>query len=126
MARVKSKTTDTQENVTDSVESRSAVVSVLSSSLVDGLEAFYAGKYEEAIARLEAVLHDASCDEDAKAKAAYWRAEALLQREYSRDSVVHFERVAEEYATHYLGAAARRRVEALKAYFAVFTTESSP
>lgn len=126
MARAKSKTSEVQGSPPGTAESPNIPVSVgesLVSSLADGLEAFYAGEYEEAIARFEAVLNDASSDENAKAKAAYWQAEALLQREYTPDKVAHFERVAERHATHYLGAAAQRRAEALKSYFSAFTRE---
>jgi TolA-binding protein len=125
MARTK-KTKETPEQTTPTPSEEThmpATSSVLTSPFADGMEAFYAGNYERAVACFETVLQDPSLGDDAKVKAAYWRAESLLQREFTQDKIALFERVAEEYPNHYLAAAAQRRCEALKNYFAAFTSE---
>ena len=88
-----------------------------SGPLALGMEAYYAGDYEEALERFEEVLADESYDEDSRVQAAYWRAEALTQRSFTRDAIALFEEVAERYPEHYLGSAATRRAEALRIHF---------
>lgn len=128
MARAKSKITEPQESTAEvpaeaTPPSLTAVSRGLESPLVDGLNAFYAAAHDQAVARFDAAMNDAGANKDAKAKAAYWRAEALLQKETTPDKIALFEEVADSRSDHYLTAAARRRAEALKVYFATFETE---
>ena len=85
--------------------------------LAVGRLAFHAGDLEAAVEAFSEVLADGFPGEEGRAKAMYWRAEALMQQDYSRSSIRLFEEVAREFAGHSLAAAAAERARELEAHF---------
>ena len=87
------------------------------SPLSDGLNAYHKGDYDAAIEQLQSVMEDDQYDDESKIKAAYWKAEALTQQNYARESVQLFLEAAEINPKHCLAEAAKRRAKAIQRYF---------
>ena len=93
------------------------VLELPTTPLVAGRLAFYDGEMDEAIKQFSQVLADKAYDEDSRAKALYWMAEARLQQDYTRASISYFDEVVRTYPEHSLGGAAANRSSELKAHF---------
>lgn len=87
------------------------------SPLSDGMNAYHKGEYETAVEQFDVVLGDHQYDGESQIKAAYWRAEALTQQNYSRERAQLFLEVAAMSDKHCLATAAKRRAEAIQRYF---------
>ncbi len=93
------------------------VLELPTTPLAAGKLAFYEGQLEDALEQFSEVIDSEEYDADSRAKAMYWRAEARLQQDYSRDSVRHFDEVADALPGHHLGSAASERARELETHF---------
>ncbi len=93
------------------------VLELPTTPLAAGKLAFYEGQLEDAMGQFSEVVDSEEYDADSRAKAMYWRAEARLQQDYSRDSVRHFDEVADALPGHHLGSAASERARELETHF---------